>query len=823
MKKTTKLTLISILTIALCISLIVGATFALFTDEKSSGIDVNAGVVQLDINDEKVQLDVWSAKWSDADGAYINDHKTLNADNRYEFTAGGFASLDSETLALDLERMVPGDGAKLTFGVTNNSNILIKYRLVISIKDNGLLDSLEISYAKDNANIELNEAEDYLYSDWFTTADADVKDLGTFSITVQLPIGTDNRAQDKSCSIDVSVFAVQINGQITDTEKLKEKEVVLNSALLDGVVATGIDSKSLVVGSWSTYADVVGGEFKEGALVANNNNVRAFEHDDKVYVLVYGKLVADTDYDDQDGLFCQYDFEEVDLSDVDFSTLTANTLGYMFEASNLKVVNFSGADLSKLTSMSYLFAFCSQLEEVYFNGAILKNLPASDESAMSYVFHGCTSLKKVDFSEADLTNVGKISSMFWNGYRTSTSVNVGGNGGSFSSSGTPTYACTNLEYVSFADATFENVTAILYDIFKGAENLKYVNFANCDLHNLTSISWFGGQTTAKRYTPALETVIFTGANLSGVQNLQYWFRYCANLETVDFRNADIRTATSLEYAFASCTNLQTVDFHGAQLDGVTKLGSMFASSPSLVKVDFAGAFKSTITSATSMFPSTNLYLETIDFSGCDFSGIGGASNAGCMTIFSSSGTPVLKSVNFSGCNFLGTNANHYNQRFYKIATLETVNFSNAKLPATSLTGMFYQCTSLTSVDFSGAELASVTTLGNTLPFSGCTSLETVNFSGADLSNLTTTSSMFNGCTALTTVYLWTDFANVTTAVNMFNGCSSLVNIFVDAEMPETNIVSNSNMFTGCTSLPGFVDAKSSHAHTGDDGYFTVKQ
>lgn len=771
MKKTTKLTLISILTIALCMSLIVGATFALFTDEKSSGIDVNAGVVQLDINDEKVQLDVWSAKWSDEDGAYINDHKTLNADNRYEFTAGGFASLDSETLALDLERMVPGDGAKLTFGVTNNSNILIKYRLVISIEDNGLLDSLEISYAKDNANIELNEAEDYLYSDWFTTADADVKDLGTFSITVQLPMGTDNRAQDKSCSIDVSVFAVQINGQITDTEKLKEKEVVLNSALLDGVVATGIDSKSLVVGSWSTYADVVGGEFKEGALVANNNNVRAFEHDDKVYVLVYGKLVADTDYDDQDGLFCQYDFEEVDLSDVDFTTLTANTLGYMFEASNLKVVNFSGADLSKLTSMSYLFAFCSQLEEVYFNGAILKNLPASDESAMSYVFHGCTSLKKVDFSEADLTNVGKISSMFWSGYRTSTSVNVGGNGGSFSSSGTPTYACTNLEYVSFADATFENVTAILYDIFQGAESLKYVNFANCDLHNLTSISWFGGQTTAKRYTPALETVIFTGANLSGVQNLQYWFRYCANLETVDFRNADIRNATRMDYAFANCTNLNAVDFSGANLELVTNIDRLFSSSPNIVKANFAGALKK-ITSMTEVFSSAKL-LQEVNFSGCDFSVSGSvAMNKHIITTFGQSGTPALVSVDFSDCDFSGMNAGWLRERFYRITTLETVNFSGAKFP-----------------------------------------------------DQTTAQSMFYGCTSLTTVYLWEDFDIITNAEKMFNGCSSLTDIFVDRDMDlSASITTSSNMFTDCTALFNKFGSLGTNAIGAKTvgGYFQVK-
>ena len=114
------------------------------------------------------------------------------------------------------------------------------------------------------------------------------------------------------------------------------------------------------------------------------------------------------------------------------------------------------------------------------------------------------------------------------------------------------------------------------------------------------------------------------------------------------------------------------------------------------------------------------------------------------------------------------------------------------LPAavTNMTSMFSGCTSLTTVSLSNT--AAVTNM--TSMFSGCTSLTTVPFfNTAAVGNMT---SMFNGCTSLTTVPLF-NTAAVTNMTSMFNGCRALTTV----PLFNTAAVGNmTSMFSGCTSL-----------------------
>ena len=125
MKK--KILLSSIVTIALCLSLIAGSTFALFTSQSSTNIAVTAGTVSVVATIDNT-LKTWSL------GQTVADARTDRT-----FENGGVASIAGNQLTID--RMTPGDTLQFTIQVTNYSNVEVQYRVnAISMVDNTVVD-----------------------------------------------------------------------------------------------------------------------------------------------------------------------------------------------------------------------------------------------------------------------------------------------------------------------------------------------------------------------------------------------------------------------------------------------------------------------------------------------------------------------------------------------------------------------------------------------------------------------------------------------------------------------------------------------------------
>ena len=106
MKK--KILITSLLSIAVCFSLIIGATLALYTSKSNVNIAVSSGKVSVvaSVDTESIQT------------------KQLNTDyvNGVEGMFGGAESLDmSEAGTVSLENILPGDGVRIDIVVTNDS------------------------------------------------------------------------------------------------------------------------------------------------------------------------------------------------------------------------------------------------------------------------------------------------------------------------------------------------------------------------------------------------------------------------------------------------------------------------------------------------------------------------------------------------------------------------------------------------------------------------------------------------------------------------------------------------------------------------------
>ena len=112
MKKTIKRNVVvsSILAIMLCVSLIAGSTFALFTSESKVNIAVTSGKVSVVAN-----IDETSVQTKQLYDTEYEDGK----DNMYE----GVATFNAE--GLTLEKFVPGDGIKFNIVVKNESTVSV--------------------------------------------------------------------------------------------------------------------------------------------------------------------------------------------------------------------------------------------------------------------------------------------------------------------------------------------------------------------------------------------------------------------------------------------------------------------------------------------------------------------------------------------------------------------------------------------------------------------------------------------------------------------------------------------------------------------------
>ena len=191
-----KLLLTSILSVVMCISLIAGATFALFTSESKVNIAVTSGTVNVTATID--QSSVYTKK--------LGVDYAQGANNMFE----GVANFDQDGLALS--KFMPGDGIKFNIVVKNNSDVTIKYRTIILCEnDNGLFSGLEMKIGSDKKYNGVSYVADWATLD-VGSADAIIP------VVVELPESAGNEYQGKTCTISYKVEAVQGNATTEDAE-----------------------------------------------------------------------------------------------------------------------------------------------------------------------------------------------------------------------------------------------------------------------------------------------------------------------------------------------------------------------------------------------------------------------------------------------------------------------------------------------------------------------------------------------------------------------------------------------------------------------------
>ena len=216
-----KILLSSIITIALCICLIGGTTFALFTSKVKTSIAVTSG-----------NVDVLAVINTDSDnftGISIGDTTTRVSVNTggaptLTFANGGTAVLTQDKL--EINRLTPGDSVSFYIDVTDAGNIAVKYRIEMSkaegvaASDAELTSKLEFYVEALKADGTYTAPELFTFdetSNWYSFAEGSTHVEKAFRITVVFPTTLTDAEYDalqdtKSKDVTFVVTAVQANG-----------------------------------------------------------------------------------------------------------------------------------------------------------------------------------------------------------------------------------------------------------------------------------------------------------------------------------------------------------------------------------------------------------------------------------------------------------------------------------------------------------------------------------------------------------------------------------------------------------------------------------
>ena len=203
MKQRSKVIATSIATIAMCASLAVGGTFALFTSESEVNIAVTSGTV-----DVKAYADKATLSYTSSLGETLAESSATIVDN-----------------VVKIDKIVPGDTIAFELVIENYSNVTVQYQTVLSLVDGvDLFTGLQIEV--DQKVYDGMTA----YSNWaeLNPIDGENKEFDRIPVTITLPEDAGNEYQTKTAEISFIVKAVQGNATVQQPESDENTLYVYN-------------------------------------------------------------------------------------------------------------------------------------------------------------------------------------------------------------------------------------------------------------------------------------------------------------------------------------------------------------------------------------------------------------------------------------------------------------------------------------------------------------------------------------------------------------------------------------------------------------------
>ena len=230
MKSTKKSLIASALSLVLCVSMLLGTTYAWFTDSVTSGKNkIIAGNLKVDLVMDKEENGIYVSIANEE--AAIFGSNSLIAQNN-----------SADTL------WEPGKTQIVYLGVQNKGNLALKYNIVLNVEDNGLVGALEYAIIDGAKAVDLTDATKWndittatvqkgdIAAGQFTAAEGGVLDeiaKGTkdetdyFALAVHMKEEAGNGYQGKDITIDVTILATQMTAESDSFDNQYDKDAII--------------------------------------------------------------------------------------------------------------------------------------------------------------------------------------------------------------------------------------------------------------------------------------------------------------------------------------------------------------------------------------------------------------------------------------------------------------------------------------------------------------------------------------------------------------------------------------------------------------------
>ena len=219
--------------------------------------------------------------------------------------------------------------------------------------------------------------------------------------------------------------------------------------------------------------------------------------------------------------FCDFE-RDINFVIIRFNTQIESVANMFNGLTNMKEIDTSNFDFSKVTNMDSMFNGCSNLEKINFG-----NINTSLVENMERLFQNCISLTSINLSNFDTSLVTSMNSMF--------------------------RVCESLNSIDVSNFNTSNVEDMM-DMFAFNNNLISIELSNF--------------------------------NTSKVKNLKGMFYKCQTLKYLDLSNFDTTLVINICSMFEQCSSLLYINFNSLRIGGggEKETGYAFSSTPPELKI-----------------------------------------------------------------------------------------------------------------------------------------------------------------------------------------------------------------------------------------------
>ncbi|MBE6655515.1 MAG: hypothetical protein E7609_01425 [Ruminococcaceae bacterium] len=363
MKK--KIILSSVLSIVLCLSLITGSTFALFTSEKTVNVAVTAGNVEVTASVENLTLSTSLAVGNLAETSVTESDNTIT-----------------------LSKIVPGDCVTFDLRIKNNSDMTVKYRTVIEkLADDGLWNGLAVTIDgvpyDGSMKVSVWESAAPLSSDIIVP------------VKVELPETAGNEYLLKSCTFAYTVEAVQGNADVADSwdgsadyswflDNPEATEFSLTSSEQFAAFADLVDGSSALAMDGETSLPVT----FEGKIVKLESSVDLYMEDENGEPVCFDPIGS---YRNEQAFKGTFDGNGYTIKNLNQNTWALDN-GYYYgdlglglfglvEDAHIKNLTIDGANISGESAICGIVAACS------YGDTTFENITVSNSEGADYQYY----------------------------------------------------------------------------------------------------------------------------------------------------------------------------------------------------------------------------------------------------------------------------------------------------------------------------------------------------------------------------------------------------------------------------------------------------